>query len=213
MTYLFLISILLLYFKFKKTDLKYNETREKLNPICIISGEQPVSQRKQYRICLQQTVGSNFFEACRFNYIIRICKYYPPSSYTCFRFTHESFSCIPSLGKMRTNKSPYVCTIKQLAQEQKNTQVTCVIIFKSVFRISQIIYFCSTMCRRIINCVKSVKIRNFSGPYFPAFGQNTETHAVSLRIQSKSEKIRTRKNSVFGHILRSDICRELLKKF
>ena len=32
----------------------------------------------------------------------------------------------------------------------------------------------------------------FSSPYFPAFG-------VSLRIQSKCRKIRTRKNSVFGY--------------
>ena len=34
----------------------------------------------------------------------------------------------------------------------------------------------------------------FSGLYFP----------VSLRIQSKCEKIRTRKNSVFGHISQSE---------
>ena len=40
----------------------------------------------------------------------------------------------------------------------------------------------------------------FSGPYFPAFGLNTD---VSLRIQSECGKIQTRKNSVFGHFLRS----------
>ena len=39
----------------------------------------------------------------------------------------------------------------------------------------------------------------FSGPYFPAFGLNTERYGVSLRIQSECGKIRTRKNSVFGH--------------
>ena len=39
----------------------------------------------------------------------------------------------------------------------------------------------------------------FSGPYFPAFGLNTERYSVSLRIQSEYGKIRTRKNSVFGH--------------
>ena len=33
----------------------------------------------------------------------------------------------------------------------------------------------------------------FSGPYFPAFGLNTERYTVSLRIQSKCGKIRTRK--------------------
>ena len=39
----------------------------------------------------------------------------------------------------------------------------------------------------------------FSGPYFPTFGLNTERHYVFLRIQSEYWKIRTRKNSVFGH--------------
>ena len=40
----------------------------------------------------------------------------------------------------------------------------------------------------------------FSGPYFPAFGLNTERYEISLRIQSECGKIQTRKNSVFGHI-------------
>ena len=42
-------------------------------------------------------------------------------------------------------------------------------------------------------CVKSVQIRSFSGPYFPAFGLNTERYGVSLRIQSEYGEIRTRK--------------------
>ena len=47
---------------------------------------------------------------------------------------------------------------------------------------------------RIINhhCVKSVCIRSYSGPYFPAFGLNTEKYGVSLRIQCECEKIRTK---------------------
>ena len=45
----------------------------------------------------------------------------------------------------------------------------------------------------------------FSGPYFPAFGLNTERYGVSHRIQSECGKIRTWKNSVFGHFSRS-IC-------
>ena len=40
----------------------------------------------------------------------------------------------------------------------------------------------------------------FSGPYFRAFGLNTERYFVSLRIQCECGKIRTRKSSVFGHI-------------
>ena len=39
----------------------------------------------------------------------------------------------------------------------------------------------------------------FSGPYFPAFGLNLGRYGVFLRIQSEYGKIRTRKNSVFGH--------------
>ena len=42
-------------------------------------------------------------------------------------------------------------------------------------------------------CVKSVGIRSFSGPYFPAFGLNLERFGVSLHIQSETGKIRTRK--------------------
>ena len=40
---------------------------------------------------------------------------------------------------------------------------------------------------------QSVCIGSFSGPYFRAFGLNTERYRVSLRIQSKCEKIKTRK--------------------
>ena len=46
---------------------------------------------------------------------------------------------------------------------------------------------------------KVFKYGVFSGPYFPVFGLNTERYFVSIRIQSKCGKIRTRKNSVFGH--------------
>ena len=42
----------------------------------------------------------------------------------------------------------------------------------------------------------------FSGRYFLLFGLNTERYGVSLRIQSKYGKIRTRKKSVFGQFSR-----------
>ena len=45
----------------------------------------------------------------------------------------------------------------------------------------------------LTHCVKSVRIRSFSGPYFPTFGLNTEKYGVSIRTQSKCGKIRTRK--------------------
>ena len=46
--------------------------------------------------------------------------------------------------------------------------------------------------------VKIVGIRSFSGPYFPAFGRNTERYSVSLRIRSECRKIRTRKSPNTG---------------
>ena len=46
---------------------------------------------------------------------------------------------------------------------------------------------------RGVHCVKGVRIRSFSSPYFPAFGLNTDRYGVSLRIQSECGKIRTRK--------------------
>ena len=42
-------------------------------------------------------------------------------------------------------------------------------------------------------CVKGIRVWSFSGPYFPAFGLNTEKYRISLRIKSQCRKIRTRK--------------------
>ena len=44
-----------------------------------------------------------------------------------------------------------------------------------------------------------------SGPYFPAFGLNTDIYSINPRIQSKYWKIRIRKNSVFGLFLYSGL--------
>ena len=43
------------------------------------------------------------------------------------------------------------------------------------------------------HCVKSVRIRSFSGLYFPLFRLKTERYGVSLRIRSKCGKTWTRK--------------------
>ena len=43
-----------------------------------------------------------------------------------------------------------------------------------------------------IHCVKSVFIQSYSGPYFPAFGRNTERYGTSLCIQSECGKMLTR---------------------
>ena len=42
------------------------------------------------------------------------------------------------------------------------------------------------------HCMKSVRILSYSGLHFSAFGLNTERYGVSLRIQSKRGKMRTR---------------------
>ena len=59
-----------------------------------------------------------------------------------------------------------------------------------------------------------MKIIVFSGPYFPAFGLNTKRYGVFLHIQSECRKLRTRKNSVFGHFSRigGDFILEELQK-
>ena len=41
--------------------------------------------------------------------------------------------------------------------------------------------------------VEIFRIWSFSGPYFPAFGLNTEIYGVNLRIHSECGKIQTRK--------------------
>ena len=40
--------------------------------------------------------------------------------------------------------------------------------------------------------MKSVLIRSYSGPHFPAFGLNAEKYGVCLRIQSECGKKRTK---------------------
>ena len=57
-----------------------------------------------------------------------------------------------------------------------------------------------------IHCVKSVQIRSFFWSVFYRIQtENGETeYKVSLRIQAECGKVRTRKNSVFGHLSCSD---------
>ena len=45
----------------------------------------------------------------------------------------------------------------------------------------------------LCHCLKSVRIRSFSGPYFAAFRLNREINSVNLHIRSECEKMRTRK--------------------
>ena len=49
-----------------------------------------------------------------------------------------------------------------------------------------------------LRCVKRVRIRNYSGLYFPTFGLNTEREPLSLCIQSECVKKRTRITTNMG---------------
>ena len=55
--------------------------------------------------------------------------------------------------------------------------------------IHQQVKFCSSYR----HCVKNVRIRSFSGPYFPAFELNISTYSVRMR-ENKDQK-----NSEYGH--------------
>ena len=46
--------------------------------------------------------------------------------------------------------------------------------------------------------LKSVRIRSFSSPYFPAFGLNTQRYSVSLCFQFECRRIQTRKSPNTG---------------
>ena len=60
------------------------------------------------------------------------------------------------------------------------------------------------MRKSIVHCVKSVRIRKFSGPYFPSCRLNKEIQRVDLRIQFKSLENKDKKNSKERHFSRSD---------
>ena len=50
-----------------------------------------------------------------------------------------------------------------------------------------------------IHCVKSVRIRSYSGPHFPAFGLNTERYGCSVRMRENADE----NNSEYKYFLRS----------
>ena len=53
-------------------------------------------------------------------------------------------------------------------------------------------YFWCLITANFVHCIRSVRIWGYSGPQFSAFGLNTERYSVSLCIQSKCGKMRTR---------------------
>ena len=65
---------------------------------------------------------------------------------------------------------------------------------RKTLQISGKLLLCYCTKINVSRYIKSVRILNYSGPYFPAFGLNMERYGVSLLIQSECEKVRTRIN-------------------
>ena len=63
---------------------------------------------------------------------------------------------------------------------------------RKTLQISGKLLLCYCTKINVSRYIKSVRILNYSGPYFPAFGLNMERYSVSLRIQSEYWKIRSR---------------------
>ena len=61
------------------------------------------------------------------------------------------------------------------------------------------------------HCVKSVRIRSFSGPYFPAFGLNMDRYRVSLQNSVRMRENTDRKNSEYGHFSHSVFFADVFK--
>ena len=53
-----------------------------------------------------------------------------------------------------------------------------------------------------LHCLKSVRIRSFSGRYFSAFGLNAERHSIS-QYSVRMRKNMDQKNSEYGHFSHS----------
>ena len=55
------------------------------------------------------------------------------------------------------------------------------------------------------HCLKSVRIRNYSGPYFPAIGLNTEKYSECGKVGQiiRMWENKDQNNSEYGHSLRS----------
>ena len=83
---------------------------------------------------------------------------------------------------------PFKCLfIKYKMKNHNNFHLKMKIKFFSLLFLYEPYLFCLEQ-----HCLKSARIRSYSGPHFPAFGLNAERYLVSLCIQSKCGKIWTR---------------------
>ena len=83
------------------------------------------------------------------------------------------------ISKISHTKSPKIATKIMVNIDSKDITIACKWMTVTAWKVS--------------------KYGVFFGPYFPVFG------LINLRIHSEYRKIRTRKNSVFGHFSRSEL--------
>ena len=72
--------------------------------------------------------------------------------------------------------------------------------------------FFVNLLEKDMHCAKFVRIRSSCGPYFLAFGLNTDIYRVILCIQPKCGKIRTRKTpnkDIFQTVSLSQLAKEI----
>ena len=113
------------------------------------------------------------------------------------------FNKVASLRPFLYRTPPVAASIKYLT--------SMVIFFSETYLI-----LCQTSIMELLSnnyhCVKSVRSRKFSGPYFPAFGLNTERYSLSLPIQYKCGKIRTTKTPNMHTFHVGYFCKKALHK-
>ena len=101
-------------------------------------------------------------------------------------------------------KSFLSCSRQKIANNKHIMVVFCIFLNKKV---TKFVDFCGRQVCWFLSDATMWKVSKygvFSGLHFREFKLNTEIYAVDLRIQSEYGKIRTRKNSAFGHFLRSE---------
>ena len=93
-----------------------------------------------------------------------------------------------------------ICKVEVISLPKNHTFIIKIIAKKSLYFVDiKTSGLLSVLSRNIIayydnnRCVKCVRIRSFSGLFFPTLGLNMEIYEVSLRIQSECGKIPTRK--------------------
>ena len=120
--------------------------------------------------------------------------------FQCFHYWLWTCKCQLGFINSNSNYSTLRCfagLVKKV--NSKDTRIKSLIWLKLVVTTPKLIHIGVMLISKlriflVLHCVKSVRIWSFSGPYFPAYGRNTERYSVALRIQAECGKIWTRKH-------------------